>query len=84
MSFRSNAAEHERDQLGCTNTSVRRDLFFVEVSPQPLSSSGARQLSPMIEICEAVMKAVVPCDYIATCMTYQGMVPMNVHGLGAV
>ena len=43
MTFRSNAAERERDQLGCTNTSAGRVLSFVEVSPQPLSSSGARQ-----------------------------------------
>ena len=42
MTFRSNAAECERDQLG-TNTSAGRVLSFVEVSPQPLSSSGARQ-----------------------------------------
>ena len=33
MTFRSNAAEHERDQLG-TNTSAGRVLSFVEVSPQ--------------------------------------------------
>ena len=42
MTFRSNAAEHERDQLG-TNTSAGRVLSFVEVSPQPYSSSGAKQ-----------------------------------------
>ena len=42
MTFRSNAAEHERDQLG-TNKSAGRVLSFVEVSPQLLSSSGARQ-----------------------------------------
>ena len=42
MTFRSNAAECERDQLG-TSTSAGRDRAFVEVSPQPLSSSGARQ-----------------------------------------
>ena len=43
MIFRSNAAERESDQLG-TNTSAGRVLSFVEVSPQPLSSSGARQV----------------------------------------
>ena len=42
MTFRSNAAERERDQLG-TNTSADCVLSFVEVSPQPLSISGARQ-----------------------------------------
>ena len=42
MTFRSNAAECERDQVG-TNTSAGRVLSFVEVSPQPLSISRARQ-----------------------------------------
>ena len=60
MTFRSNAAERERDQLG-TNTSAGRDLSSVEVSPQPLPSS-----STIAEICEAVTKTVVPCDYITT------------------
>ena len=40
MTIKSNAAKHERDQLG-TYTSAGRVLSFVEASPQPLSSSGA-------------------------------------------
>ena len=76
MTFRSNAAERERDQLG-TNTSAGRVLSFVEVSPQPLSSSGARQALQQ-KSAKAVTKVVVPCDYITTCMAYQGMVPMDV------
>ena len=42
MTFRTKAAERERDQLG-TNTSAGHVLSFVEVSLQPLSISGARQ-----------------------------------------
>ena len=61
MTFRSDAAEHERDQLG-TNTSAKCDLSFVEVSSQPLSTSWARQALQK----KVVTKTVVPCDYITT------------------
>ena len=73
MTFRSNAAERERDQLG-TNTSAGRALSFIEVT----SFKFRGKTSPTTAICKAVTKAVVPCDYITTCMAYQGMVPMDV------
>ncbi|KAL5506164.1 hypothetical protein EMCRGX_G007751 [Ephydatia muelleri] len=70
----SNAAERKSYQLGI-NTSAGHVLSFVE----PTTSFKFRgKTSPTAGICKAVTKAVVPCDYITTCMAYQGMVPMDV------
>ena len=65
MTFRSNAAERERDQLAPTHQLHIISPLLIKHEPTP-SFKSRNKTSPMTEICEAVMKAVVPCDCITT------------------